>query len=49
MQSPARFLEVMRARLKKIEDEVNKLWMSDEAAPLHLSGFVNKPNFKCWA
>lgn len=47
-QQRIRFCEVMLARLEENDDQVNNLWMSDEAH-FHLSGFVNKQNFRYWA
>lgn len=47
-QQRLRFCEVMLARLEENDDQLNNLWMSDEAH-FHLSGFVNKQNFRYWA
>lgn len=42
------FCELMLQKLNEDEGFINKLWMSDEAH-FHLSGFVNKQNFRYWA
>lgn len=42
------FCECMLQKINEDEEFTNKLWMSDEAH-FHLSGFVNKQNFRYWA
>lgn len=42
------FCETMLRMFQENDDQVNNLWMSDEAH-FHLSGFVNKQNFRYWA
>ena len=42
------FCNVMLQKINDDEELVHKLWMSDEAH-FHLSGFVNKQNFRYWA
>lgn len=47
-QKRIRFCENMLGRLEENDDQINNLWMSDEAH-FHLSGFVNKQNFRYWS
>lgn len=47
-QKRLQFCEEMARRLEENVDQVNNLWMSDEAH-FHLSGFVNKQNFRYWS
>ena len=42
------FCETMLTILQDNQPQVNNLWMSDEAH-FHLSGYVNKQNFRYWA
>lgn len=43
-----RFCEQMLNVIEQDEDRIHNLWMSDEAH-FHLSGFVNKQNFRYWS
>jgi len=47
-QQRIQFCEDMLGRLEKNNNQVNNLWMSNEAH-FHLSGFVNKQNFRYWS
>jgi len=42
------FCEEMLDLIGEGEDLVNNIWMSDEAR-FHVSGFVNKQNFRYWS
>lgn len=47
-QKRIRFCKNTLGRLEENDDQINNLWMSDEAH-FHLSGFVNKQNFRYWS
>lgn len=43
-----RFCQAMLNNIERNEERVHNLWMSDEAH-FHLSGYVNKQNFRYWS
>ncbi|PSN52441.1 hypothetical protein C0J52_16239, partial [Blattella germanica] len=47
-QQRIRFCDALLVRLTEDEDLVNNLWMNEEAH-FHLSGFVNRQNFRYWS
>lgn len=48
-QKRMRFCENMLGRLEENDDQIENLWMSDEAHLFHRLGFVNEQNFRYWS